>query len=86
MIVDSLRLRRILASALLCAALVGPASALPSGIGGQQDGDDDVALGGCTCHAADPDNSVTVILDGLPYHYEAGKACLLYTSPSPRDS
>ena len=74
MIVDSLRLRRILASALLCAALVGPATALPSGIGGQQDGDDDVALGGCTCHAADPDNSVTVILDGLPYHYEAGKA------------
>mgnify|MGYP001186626417 FL=1 len=70
---DRLRLRRIMASALMCIALIGSASALPSGIGGQQDGDDDVALGGCTCHASDPDNSITVILDGLPYHYETGK-------------
>ena len=35
----------------------------PVGIGGQQDGDDDVALGGA--HVTQPtDNSVTVILDG----------------------
>ena len=70
---DRPRLHRIAASALIFMALVGSASALPSGIGGQQVGSDDVALGGCTCHAADPDNSITVILEGLPYHYEAGK-------------
>ena len=71
---DRLRLRRIAASALMCMALIGSASALPSGIGGQQVGDDDVAIAGCTCHAEDPDNSITVILDGLPYHYELGKS------------
>ena len=71
---DRLRLRRIAASALMCIALIGSASALPSGIGGQQVGDDDVAIAGCTCHAEDPDNSITVILDGLPYHYELGKS------------
>ena len=29
-------------------------------------------IAGCTCHAENPDNSITVILDDVPYRYSAG--------------
>ena len=29
---------------------------------------------GCTCHASEPDNSVTIVLDGVPYHYSGSTA------------
>ena len=43
-----------------------------TGVGGDANNEGEVAIAGCTCHAAEPDNSVTVILEGIPYHYEAG--------------
>jgi len=52
--------------------LAGSTQGYSNGIGGDENGDGDVALAGCTCHNELPDNSVTVILDGLPYHYSAG--------------
>ena len=45
-----------------------------TGIGGDEDSKGNVALAGCTCHAEEPDNSVTVVLDHVPYHYESGKS------------
>ncbi len=45
-----------------------------TGIGGDADSKGNVALAGCTCHSEEPDNSVTVVLDYVPYHYEAGKS------------
>ncbi len=45
-----------------------------TGVGGDYNGEGEVAIAGCTCHAAEPDNSVTVILEGVPYHYEAGNS------------
>ena len=36
------------------------------GIGGDADGKGEVPMAGCTCHSAQPDNSVTIILDGVP--------------------
>ena len=53
-------------------------TALHSGVGGPQqfldsDGNnvpiDDVSKEGCRCHAPDPDNAVTVVLDDVPYRY-----------------
>ena len=44
-----------------------------TGIGGDPEGKGNVALAGCTCHAEEPDNSVTVVLDHVPYHYQSGK-------------
>ncbi|MCH2441834.1 MAG: hypothetical protein MK169_05280 [Candidatus Thalassarchaeum sp.] len=52
--------------------LAGSTQGYSTGIGGDENGDGDVALAGCTCHNELPDNSVTVILDDLPYHYSAG--------------
>ena len=46
--------------------LAGSTQGYSNGIGGDENGDGDVALAGCTCHNELPDNSVTVILDGLP--------------------
>ena len=93
--------RRTLVLGVLALFLATTTQAYHTGIGGDSDGEGDVALAGCTCHAEEPDNSVTVVLDHVPFHYEAGKsypmtlqliggaeiggACLLYTSPSPRD-
>ena len=51
--------------------LAGSTQGYSNGIGGDENGDGDVALAGCTCHNELPDNSVTVILEGLPYHYSA---------------
>ena len=58
--------------------LPGWTTALHSGVGGPQqfldsDGNnvpiDDVSKEGCRCHAPDPDNAVTVVLDDVPYRY-----------------
>jgi len=46
----------------------GLATALPGGMGGDQ-GAGDVTVAGCTCHAADPTNDVTVLIDGVPTMY-----------------
>ena len=56
--------------------LPGLGNAYPSGIGGEEvwaGGDiDDVAKEGCLCHAAEPSNSVMIVLDDVPYTWAAG--------------
>ncbi len=54
---------------LVTVFVAGSGEALHTGVGGNANGQGDVALAGCTCHAEEPDNSVTVILDGVPFHY-----------------
>ena len=66
--------RRTLVLAVLALFLATTTQAYHTGIGGDSDGEGDVALAGCTCHAEEPDNSVTVALNNVPFHYEAGKA------------
>lgn len=66
--------RRTLVLAVLALFLATTTQAYHTGIGGDSDGEGDVALAGCTCHAEEPDNSVTVVLDNVPFHYEAGKS------------
>ena len=63
---------RLLVLACFALLLAGSTQGYSTGIGGDEDDKGDVALAGCTCHSELPDNSVTVILDGLPYHYSAG--------------
>ena len=50
---------------------------LAQGIGGEQNNAgetiDDVAKNGCLCHNADADNSVQIILDDVPFAWEAGQ-------------
>jgi len=49
-----------------------PVSSLPGGIGGDQSaqgGPNNVAVGGCTCHGTSPSNSVTALIDDVPYNY-----------------
>ena len=53
--------------------LTGSAQSLHSGVGGNANSQGDVTVAGCTCHSENPDNSVTIILDGLPYHYASGE-------------
>ena len=50
--------------------LAGGVQAFHTGVGGDANDDGDVAIAGCTCHAAEPDNSVTQILNHLPNSYE----------------
>ncbi len=61
---------------LFCFILLagGHAQAYPEGIGNDADGQGDVSIAGCTCHAEAPDNAVTIILEGVPYHYLAGNS------------
>ena len=54
---------------LITVFVAGSGEALHTGVGGNANGQGDVALAGCTCHSEEPDNSVTVILDGVPFHY-----------------
>ena len=69
---------RSLASLILISLMLFPTvtNAYPGGIGGQEvwaEGDiDDVAKEGCLCHAAEPSNSVMIILDDVPYSWAAG--------------
>lgn len=74
--------RGITLLALLAAllALTIPAASLPTGIGGDQTaagGPDNVAKQGCTCHGANPSNSITVILDNVPMSYLADQTYAL---------
>jgi len=61
--------QKILVIILVTVFVAGSGEALHSGIGENANGQGDVSLAGCTCHAEEPDNSVTVILDGMPFHY-----------------
>ena len=55
--------------------LPGLSEAYPGGIGGEQNNAgetiDDVAKQGCLCHGPEPSNSVMVILDEVPYTWDA---------------
>ena len=66
--------RRTLILTVVALFLATSTQAYHTGIGGDPESKGDVALAGCTCHAEEPDNSVTVVLDQVPYHYEAGKS------------
>ena len=54
--------------------LPGLSNAYPNGIGGEQvnagETIDDVAKEGCLCHGVEPDNSVMVILVGVPFAWD----------------
>jgi len=63
---------RLFVMGLITLFIAGSTQALHSGIGGDMDGNGEVPQAGCTCHNEVPSNSVTVLVDGLPYHYEAG--------------
>ena len=63
--------RKALVLIFVAVFVSGSGQALHSGVGGNANGQGDVALAGCTCHAENPDNSVTVILDGVPFHYSS---------------
>ena len=65
--------RRALILTVVALFLATSTQAYHTGVGGDPEGKGNVALSGCTCHAEEPDNSVTVLLDFVPYHYEAGK-------------
>ena len=64
--------QRALILGLIALLVAGGTQASHLGIGGDANGDGDVSMAGCTCHNEDSDNSVTIIIEGLPYHYEAG--------------
>ena len=64
--------RKYLATLVVIAIFAGSSEALHTGVGGDANNQGDVSLAGCTCHSESPDNSVTVILDGVPYQFEAG--------------
>jgi len=64
--------RRLLTLTCFALLLAGSTQAYSTGIGGDEDGNGDVSVAGCTCHSELPDNSVTLILEGVPYHYSAG--------------
>jgi len=62
-------IQKAVAIIFILVIVAGTGQAYPGGVGGDANGQGDVSLAGCTCHAEDPDNSVTVILDGVPFHY-----------------
>jgi hypothetical protein len=64
--------RKTLPVLVVIAIIAGSSEALHTGVGGNANNQGDVAIAGCTCHSESPDNSVTLILDGVPYHYEGG--------------
>ena len=66
-------LQKALILSVVVVLLSGTGQGLHSGIGGDANGEGDVSLAGCTCHSDQPDNSVTIVLDGVPYHYESGR-------------
>ena len=55
--------RRALILTIVALFLATTTQAYHTGIGGDPEGKGNVALAGCTCHAEEPDNSVTVVLD-----------------------
>jgi hypothetical protein len=69
---QNLSTRRIFILSVLAIFLASTTQAYHTGISGDADEKGEIAVAGCTCHSGEPDNSVTVVLDGVPYHYEAG--------------
>ena len=69
-----LTVRKMLAISIVAVLAAGGSQANPTGIGGDANNEGDVALAGCTCHADEPDNSVTLILTDVPYRYEPGES------------
>jgi len=65
--------QKIIVVMLVSVFVAGSGQALHTGVGGNANGQGQVSLAGCTCHAEEPDNSVTVILDGVPFHYSPSK-------------
>ena len=65
---------KIVVTCLIVVLISGSGQGSHLGIGGDADGMGEVPIAGCTCHAAQPDNSITIILDGIPFHYEPGKS------------
>ena len=65
--------RRLFVMGIVGLLLAGGVQAFHTGVGGDANNDGDVAIAGCTCHAAEPDNSVTLILTDVPYRYEPGE-------------
>lgn len=61
--------RKVLSIIIVSLFVAGSGEALHSGVGGNANGQGEVSIAGCTCHAEEPDNSVTVIIDGVPFHY-----------------
>ena len=56
--------------------LATPVSSLPGGVGLDQTaggGPEDVAKDGCTCHGTAPSNSVTALIDDVPFAYVPGE-------------
>ena len=64
--------RRAFVLGMIALLVAGGTQASHLGIGGDADELGDVSIAGCTCHSEESDNSVTVLIEGLPYHYEAG--------------
>ena len=64
--------RRAFVLGMIALLVAGGTQASHLGIGGDADEVGDVSIAGCTCHSEESDNSVTVLIEGLPYHYEAG--------------
>tara|TARA_Y100001960_G_C14659417_1_gene819993 strand:- start:284 stop:1087 length:804 start_codon:yes stop_codon:yes gene_type:complete len=69
--------QKLLVVILASVFITGTGQALHSGVGGNANGQGEVTLAGCTCHADSPDNSVTVILDGVPFHYSPETAYVM---------
>ena len=69
--------KRLFVLGVIALLVAGSSQALHSGVGGDKDGKGEVPQAGCTCHNETPSNSVTVLVDGLPYHYEAGTEYVL---------
>ena len=71
------RSRHLAIGLLIVVLIAGSTQARPSGITGDEaEGDTDVAKTGCTCHSGNaiaPDDSVTVMVVDVPYHYSAGQ-------------
>ena len=65
--------QKVMIVGLIISLLAASGEGSHLGIGGDADGKGEVPMAGCTCHSAQPDNSVTIILDGVPYHYQQGK-------------
>ena len=72
------RVRHILVGLLVVVLIAGSTQARPSGITGDEaEGGTDVAKTGCTCHSGNaiaPDDSVTVLVADVPYHFAADQA------------
>ena len=64
--------RRLFVMSTVALLLAGGVQAFHTGVGGDANGDGDVAIAGCTCHSEEPDNSVTLILAEVPHRYQPG--------------